>query len=54
MAEELEEVYGDVDALEFFLGVMIEKRRAPLMFGQTLTEVGSPFSLKGIQCCVVV
>jgi len=47
MARELEDLYGDVDALEFFVGIMIEKRRPPLMFGQTITEVGSPFSLKG-------
>ena len=48
MARELEELYGDVDALEFYVGVMLEKRRSPLMFGQTITEVGSPFSLKGM------
>ena len=47
MAADLEEIYGDIDALEFYVGVMLEKRRVPLMFGQTLTEVGSPFSLKG-------
>ena len=50
MAKELEDLYGEIDALEFFLGVMIEKPRPPLMFGQTLTEVGSPYSLKGAGC----
>lgn len=47
MAKELEEVYGDIDAVEYFIGIMLEKRRAPLMFGQSLTEIGSPYSLKG-------
>ena len=47
MAKRLEELYGDVDAVEFFVGIMLEKMKDPLMFGQTLTEIGSPYSLKG-------
>ncbi|CAK8696015.1 unnamed protein product [Clavelina lepadiformis] len=48
MARALEEHYGDIDAVEFFVGIMLEKRRSSQLFGQTLTEVGSPYSLKGL------
>ena len=48
MAAELEKLYGHIDALEYFVGMILEKRRHPQVFGETLTEIGSPYSLKGI------
>nr|XP_039274077.1 prostaglandin G/H synthase 2-like [Styela clava] len=48
MAAELKELYGDIDALELYLGLMTEKRRKKQLFGETLTEMGSPYSLKGL------
>jgi len=47
MAGELEKLYGDIDALELYVGLMMEKRRYKQLFGETLTEMGSPYSLKG-------
>ncbi|XP_014668726.1 PREDICTED: prostaglandin G/H synthase 2-like [Priapulus caudatus] len=48
MAAELRELYGEVDALEFSLGLMLEKARAAAMFGSTIIEMGGPFSVKGL------
>ncbi|XP_076006723.1 prostaglandin G/H synthase 1 [Genypterus blacodes] len=48
MAEELEELYGDIDALEFFPGIMLEKTRPNSIFGESMMEMGAPFSLKGL------
>ncbi|CAK8696012.1 unnamed protein product [Clavelina lepadiformis] len=48
MAAELEKLYGHIDALEYFVGMILEKRRHPQVFGETLTEIGSPYSLKGL------
>uniref|UniRef100_H2ZG05 prostaglandin-endoperoxide synthase n=1 Tax=Ciona savignyi TaxID=51511 RepID=H2ZG05_CIOSA len=48
MASELKELYGDIDAMEYYVGIMLEKRRIPQLFGETLTEMGSPYSLKGL------
>lgn len=48
MAEGLEELYGDVDALEFYPGVLLEKARANSIFGESMVEMGAPFSLKGL------
>lgn len=47
MAAELKSMYGDIDAVEYFIGIMVEKKRTGQIFGETLTEMGSPFSLKG-------
>nr|XP_002127674.1 prostaglandin G/H synthase 2 isoform X1 [Ciona intestinalis] len=48
MAAELQKLYGDIDAVEYYIGIMLEKRRSPQLFGETLTEMGSPYSLKGL------
>ncbi|XP_041368603.1 prostaglandin G/H synthase 2-like isoform X2 [Gigantopelta aegis] len=48
MAKELEELYGDIDALEFYVGLLMEKRRTKAMFGSSLIEIGGPFSVKGL------
>lgn len=47
MAAELEELYGDIDGLELYTGLILEKRQDPRMFGETITEMGAPYSLKG-------
>lgn len=48
MAEGLEELYGDIDALEFYPGVLLEKTRPNGIFGESMVEMGAPFSLKGL------
>ena len=48
MARNLEELYGDIDALEFYPGVMLEKPRHGAIFGESMVEMGAPFSLKGL------
>uniref|UniRef100_A0A8C9UX62 Prostaglandin G/H synthase 1 n=1 Tax=Scleropages formosus TaxID=113540 RepID=A0A8C9UX62_SCLFO len=48
MAQELEELYGDIDALEFYPAMLLEKARPNAIFGQSMVEIGSPFSLKGL------
>lgn len=48
MAKSLEEHYGDIDALEFYPGLMLEKTRSDSIFGESIVEMGAPFSLKGL------
>lgn len=48
MAAELREMYGDIEAVEFYVGLMVEKHRHNSMFGGTVVEVGGPFSVKGL------
>ncbi|XP_040898904.1 prostaglandin G/H synthase 1 isoform X1 [Toxotes jaculatrix] len=48
IARGLEELYGDIDALEFYPGIMLEKTRANAIFGESMVEMGAPFSLKGL------
>uniref|UniRef100_A0AAV2MQE7 Prostaglandin G/H synthase 1 n=1 Tax=Knipowitschia caucasica TaxID=637954 RepID=A0AAV2MQE7_KNICA len=48
MAKGLEDLYGDIDALEFFPGVLLEKSRPNAIFGESMVEMGAPFSLKGL------
>jgi len=48
MAEGLEELYGDIDALELYPGVLLEKARPNSLFGESMVEMGAPFSLKGL------
>ncbi|XP_036608993.1 prostaglandin G/H synthase 1 [Trichosurus vulpecula] len=45
---ELEELYGDIDALEFYPGLLIEKSLPNSIFGESMVEIGAPFSLKGL------
>lgn len=44
----MEELYGDIDALEFYPGLLLEKTRPGAIFGQSMVEMGAPFSLKGL------
>ncbi|GFO21192.1 prostaglandin g/h synthase 2 [Plakobranchus ocellatus] len=48
MAAELERLYGDVDAVEMFVGMLLEKRRRRALFGSTIVDMGAPFSVKGL------
>lgn len=48
MARDLEELYGDINALEFYPGIMLEKARSNSIFGESMVEMGAPFSLKGL------
>uniref|UniRef100_UPI003AAE7491 prostaglandin G/H synthase 1 n=1 Tax=Centroberyx gerrardi TaxID=166262 RepID=UPI003AAE7491 len=48
MARDLEEFYGDIDALEFYPGLLLEKPRPGSIFGESVVEMGAPFSLKGL------
>ncbi|XP_061149960.1 phosducin-like protein [Syngnathus typhle] len=44
----LEEFYGDIDALEFYPGMLLERTRPGAIFGESMIEMGAPFSLKGL------
>lgn len=48
MSAELEELYGDIDAVEFYTGLLVERPRSGAIFGETMVEIGAPFSLKGL------
>lgn len=48
MAAELEEMYGHIDAVELYPGLLVEKPRANAIFGETMVEMGAPYSLKGL------
>ncbi|KAJ8409496.1 hypothetical protein AAFF_G00228970 [Aldrovandia affinis] len=44
----LEEMYGDIDAMELYPGLLVEKPRSNSIFGETMVEMGAPYSLKGL------
>lgn len=48
LAVELEKLYGDVEAVELYSGLLVEKPRPSAVFGETIVEMGAPFSLKGL------
>ncbi|XP_069498775.1 prostaglandin G/H synthase 2-like [Ambystoma mexicanum] len=48
MAAELEELYGDIDSMELYPGILVEKPHSGGIFGETMVEIGAPFSLKGL------
>lgn len=48
MAAELEDMYGDIDAVEFYVGLLMEKRQTRNLFGSGIVEIGGPFSVKGL------
>uniref|UniRef100_A0A8D3CKA7 Prostaglandin G/H synthase 2 n=1 Tax=Scophthalmus maximus TaxID=52904 RepID=A0A8D3CKA7_SCOMX len=48
MAAVLEEMYGHVDAVELYPGLLVEKPRDKAIFGETMVEMGAPYSLKGL------
>jgi len=48
IAGALEELYGDVDAVEFYPGLMLERTRPGSILGESMAEMGASFSLKGL------
>ena len=48
VAGELEDMYGDIDALEFYPGLLLERMRPGAIFWESMVEMGAPFSLKGL------
>ncbi|XP_069841885.1 prostaglandin G/H synthase 1 [Dendropsophus ebraccatus] len=48
LASQLESLYGDIDALEFYPGILLEKTHPNSIFGESMIEIGAPFSLKGL------
>lgn len=48
MAAKLEKLYGHIDAMEFYPGLMLEKPYEGAIFGESIVEMGAPFSLKGL------
>ncbi|XP_069016597.1 phosducin-like protein [Embiotoca jacksoni] len=48
IADALEEFYGDIDAVEFYPGLLLERTRPGSIFGESMVEMGAPFSLKGL------
>lgn len=48
VASQLESLYGDIDAVEFYPGILLEKTHPKSIFGESMIEMGAPFSLKGL------
>ncbi|XP_033732578.1 prostaglandin G/H synthase 2-like [Pecten maximus] len=48
LAKALEEEYHDIDAVEFYIGLIMEKRRYRSVFGTSIVEMGGPYSVKGL------
>lgn len=48
LAADLRSLYGDVDSVELYTGLMVEKPRHNTVFGETMVEMGAPYSLKGL------
>ncbi|XP_053329726.1 prostaglandin G/H synthase 1 [Spea bombifrons] len=48
ISKHLESIYGDIDALEFYPGLLLEKTLPKSIFGESMIEIGAPFSLKGL------
>ncbi|XP_078685368.1 prostaglandin G/H synthase 2-like [Branchiostoma floridae x Branchiostoma belcheri] len=48
MAAQLEEAYGDIDAVELYVGLMVEQPAPGSVTSETIIEMGGPFSVKGL------
>lgn len=48
VAKKAESIYKDINAVEFFPGMMLEKRREVGLFSMTLTEIGIMCAFQGI------
>uniref|UniRef100_A0A8C5MQC6 Prostaglandin G/H synthase 1 n=1 Tax=Leptobrachium leishanense TaxID=445787 RepID=A0A8C5MQC6_9ANUR len=48
VSKQLESLYGDIEALEFYPGLLLEKTHPNSIFGESMIEIGAPFSLKGL------
>lgn len=47
MAKVLEELYGDIDAVEYYVGMLTEKD-SPSLTPLTMVNIGGPWSVKGL------
>ena len=48
LAAELKDIYGDIDAVEFFVGLFMEKRRYNSPFGGSIVDIGGCFYVRGL------
>ena len=48
LAAELRDIYGDVNAVEFFVGLFTEKRRYNSPFGGSIVDIGGCFYVRGL------
>ena len=48
MAAELRDIYGDVDAVEYFVGLFMEKRRYNSPFGGSIVDIGGCLYVRGL------
>ncbi|TNN60184.1 Prostaglandin G/H synthase 1 [Liparis tanakae] len=48
MARGLEELYGDIDAVEFYPGLLLENTLPTSLFGESMLEMSASFSLIGL------
>ena len=48
VAKDMEEIYEDIEGLDFYVGIIMEKHMPNKIFGQTMTDLVTPFALKGI------
>ena len=48
LVAELEKAYGDIDAVDLYLGFFVEKRVSRSPFGITFITTGAPYSFRGI------
>ena len=48
LAAELEKAYGDIDAIDLYLGFFVEKRVYGSPIGMTFVTTGAPYSFRGI------
>uniref|UniRef100_UPI00398F3D4B prostaglandin G/H synthase 1-like n=1 Tax=Pristiophorus japonicus TaxID=55135 RepID=UPI00398F3D4B len=48
VAAKLEKLYGHIDALEFYPALILELPHKNSIFGESMVEMGAPFSLKGL------
>ncbi|APT40274.1 Rh10 [macacine betaherpesvirus 3] len=53
IAAELRALYGDIEAVELYTGFLVEKPRPNAIFGESILELGAPFSLKGLMANVI-
>lgn len=44
----MKQLYGHIDAVELYTGLLVEKPRPNAVFGETMVEMGAPYSLKGL------
>jgi len=49
LAKDLSDAYGgDIDAVEFVVGMFMEKHRTGVMFGASMTSIAAPYSIFGL------